>query len=68
MDAQVAIDALREIAKEQDYEATKKRQEAAVLLREASVHSNLWACLDNEADRLQRALNFAGEPLQPNPE
>ena len=62
---EVAIAAIRELAKDQDYQAKKKQAESAILLREAGVHANLWAALDIKADQLERTLTPDPEQDEP---
>ncbi len=71
----IAVRALRDLAKHHDYTAEQKRREARMLEREASIHSGLWASLDNMADSLERAtgeaelgvlLSILGEHHSPN--
>ncbi len=57
--ARIAVRALRDLAKHHDYTAEQKRREARMLEREASIHSSLWASLDNMADAIEIS---PGEP------
>lgn len=59
-----AILALRDLAKHHDYTAESKRQEARMLEREASIHSSLWASLDNMADAMERDLQGGSGELE----